>query len=75
MTGRFRPRFNFEAEVEAAEDRQKEMLIKLGIEKPRSSPRRPGRPKRDRSKKDNEKAPDLPIPRKLPSIPAPILPF
>ncbi len=83
MTGHLRPRFDYETEVEAAEDGEKEMLIKLGLEEKRtsrSSSKRPSGSKpddarKDDSKKGGKKPPSLPIPRKLPSIPAPILPF
>ena len=89
MTGHFRPRINYETEVEAAKAQEKEMLINLGLEEkrpsrtPRSSrsiPKRPSGSKKDDAKqgdpkKDGKKPPSLPIPKKLPSIPTPILPF
>jgi len=83
MTGHFRPRFDYETEVEAAEDGQKEMLVKLGLEEERtsrSSSKRTTGSSKDTSKKttptkDDPRLPGLPFPKKPPSIPAPILPF
>jgi len=78
MTGHFRPRFDYGTEVEAAEDGEKEMLVKLGLEEERtsrSSSKRTSRSGKDTPKKDAPKLPKLPFPKKPPSIPAPILPF
>jgi len=83
MTGHFRPRFDYETEVEAAEDGEKEMLIKLGLEEERtsrSSSKRTTGSSKDTSKKttptkDDPRLPGLPFPKKPPLIPAPILPF
>lgn len=83
MTGHFRPRINYETEVEAAKAQEKEMLINLGLEEKRtsrsSSKRTTGSSKNTSKKttptKDGKKPPSLPIPKKLPSIPTPILPF
>ena len=83
MTGHFRPRFDYPTEVEAAEDGEKDMLVKLGLEEKRtsrSSSKRTTGSGKDTSKKtppkkDAPELPKLPFPKRPPSIPTPIFPF
>ena len=75
MTGHFQPRFDYPTEVKAAEDGEKGMLVKLGLEEKRTSSSGKDTSKKTAPKKDAPPLPRLPFPKKPPSIPTPIFPF
>ncbi len=85
MKGPFANRFEYKAEVDAAKKAYPGMLAKLGLEKDKSPPRPPAPAPKPAPTPPPKKAadlipgkgtvPNLPLPDKLPTIPAPILPF
>jgi len=88
LSGRFLKAFDYEEEFQAAKDGQRAMTEKLGLVEPRSSgptrtpagesSKKDSPPEKDTSpKKDagDRKPPKVPLPKDLPSIPAPISPL
>lgn len=82
LSGRFAKGFDYEAEVQAAKDAEKDMMAKLGLLAPRSSgPSK--KPSGDSSKKDSppkdatpeKKPPRVPMPKDPTAIPVPLFPF
>jgi hypothetical protein len=86
--GPFKQRFDYAAEMDAAKKAQQQMMLKLGLDKPRttsstSAPARETPPKKETAPTPAKKAPDAPAGKGPPSapmpdptkIPAPILPF
>jgi hypothetical protein len=86
--GPFKQRFDYAAERDAAKKAQQQMMLKLGLDKPRttsstSAPARETPPKKETAPTPAKKAPDAPAGKGPPSapmpdptkIPAPILPF
>ena len=84
MKGPFADRFDYKAEVDAAKKAYPAMLVKLGLQKEKAPAPQPA-PKPAPGPTPPKKAadlvpgkgivPNLPMPDKLPNIPAPILPF
>ena len=70
MTGDFRPLFDYKAEMTEAKKAFPQMMIDLGLEKPKETPAA----KKPPADGDPDKVPGLKMPNKLPNIPAPILP-
>jgi len=89
--GPFKPRFDYQAEMDAARKAQPQMVLKLGLEKPRDTSKPPSPPPTPAPAKDTQPAkkdagpvktpaapkgpPSLPMPDRPLAVPTPLFPI